>query len=560
MPRWLSPRLYLAWGGAILIACYFLSFTWRGLDSYFSRDDLMNVQSLHGYWEIPLWRLCADTFLVWLPSYRPFGGVVYRFLFLGAGMNPVPFHVFCFLLLFTNIALVYQVARILTDSAEMAFLAALIFCYHPALFDLYYDSATLYDLLCGAFYFTIICVYVKWRRSNGSFSWIQVLILLTLLLLALQSKEMALTLPVILTAYEIFYPRRSLNRCLILMYILTAAVLTSKLLTKNALSANPLYHPQFSLDLVGHAYAHYYRLLFPALPLSAALALVIAGLIWRAKLLWFGLLFFVVALVPVVVVPPRAGFVMYIPMLGLALAAAFLMVAARDAAVSYLRISSKLQPQFCVAMAAALLVVYSNYRTDALRPLLTDQENLRAAASDLPRLRGTLRPGANVLLVNDPMSPESWECTWLFRLLYADPRIWVDRRRDLANADAAELSLYDHAFENRSGQYVEVALPPPASLAPVKVIFTPSRVRQGEAYAVSMEEFPDSAVDVAFWLVKDSPISGGVVRNWCSLDKNGSARLIAPADAPAGTIVLKKVRPAGAVWRPAEGSLEVVRR
>ena len=214
MQRRLSSRLLLAWGGAILIACYFLSFTWRGLDSYFSRDDLMNLQSLHGYWEIPLWRLFADTFLAWLPSYRPFGGVVYRVLFSAAGMNPVPFRVFCFLLLFGNLVLVYRVARILTDAAEMAFLATLLFAYHPALSDLYYDSATIYDLLCGAFYFTTAGLYVRWRRSYSSLTWTQVAILLTLLLLALQSKEMALTLPIILTAYEIFYHRRTFS-CLV---------------------------------------------------------------------------------------------------------------------------------------------------------------------------------------------------------------------------------------------------------------------------------------------------------------------------------------------------------
>jgi hypothetical protein len=559
MHRWLSSRLLLAWGGAI-IACYFLSFTWRGLDAYFSRDDLMNLQSLHGYWEIPLWRLFADTFLVWLPSYRPFGGVVYRLLFFAAGMNPVPFRVFCFVLLFGNLVLVYRVACILTDSAEVAFLATLLFAYHPALFDLYYDTGTLYDLLCGAFYFTTIFVYIKWRRTYPSFTWTQVAILLTLLLLALQSKEMALTLPVMLTAYEIFYHRKSLNRCLILMYVLTAAILFSKLLTSNALSANPLYHPQFSWDFIGHAYAHYYHLLFPALPLSAAWAPVMAGLIWRAKPLWFGLFFSIVALAPVVVVPPRSGFVMYIPMLGLALAAAFLLVALRGAAVRYLRTSSELRPLFCVAITAGLIVVYSNYRHEVLHPLITDEENLRAAATDLPLLQKTLRPGANVLLLNDPMPAESWECMWLFRLLYADPRIWVDRRRDLATGDAADLSLYDSAFEYRSGQYVEVPLPPPAQLAPVKVIFTPSRVRQGEAYTVSLEEFPDSAVDVAFWLVNQTPISGGVVRNWCTLDRNGNARLIAPAGAPVGTIVLKKARRSGGVWRPAEGSLEVIQR
>ncbi len=566
MRRPLSARALLAWGGAILIACYFLSFTWRGLDSYFSRDDLMNLQSLHGYWETPLWRLVANTFLIGQPSFRPFGGVVYRLLYFAAGMNPVAFRGFCFLLLFGNLALVYRVARLLTLSAEAAFLAALLFAYHPALFDLYYDTGTIYDLLCGAFYFTTVWIYVKWRATYPALTWTHTAILLTLLLLALQSKEMALTLPVMLTIYEMVYQRKTFNRSLILMYVLTLAVLSSKLLTKNALSANPLYHPQFSWNLIGAAYAHYYHLLFPALPMSAAwvplgwAAMLIASLIWRAKPLWFGLAFSVVALAPVVVLPPRSGFVMYIPMLGMALAAAFLLVALRDAAARYLRISSEARPWFCVAIAAGLMTLYSTYRSDGLRPLITDEENLRAAASDLPQLRKTLRPGANILLVHDPLIPESWEGTWLFRMLYTDPRIWVDRRPDLATGDAADLSLYDYAFENRSGQYVELPLPPPAQQAPVKVIFTPSRVRQGEAYTVSMAEYPDSAVDVAFWMIRGTPISGGVVRNWCSLDANGSARLIAPADAPVGTIQLTKARRAGAVWRPAEGALEVIRR
>ena len=39
-----------------------------------------------------------------------------------------------------------------------------------------------------------------------------------------------------------------------------------------------------------------------------------------------------------------------------------------------------------------------------------------------------------------------------------------------------------------------------------------------------------------------------------------SARLVAPVDAPLGTIQLTKARSAGAVWRPAEGALEVIRR
>jgi hypothetical protein len=262
-----------------------------------------------------------------------------------------------------------------------------------------------------------------------------------------------------------------------------------------------------------------------------------------------------------------AAFVMYIPMFGMALGAASLLVMLRDSAARCLKISRKPEPVgepvrlVCwVAIASGLMLLYNMYGIDALRPLIAEQENLRAATSDLRQLRKTLRPGADVLLVNDPLPSESWDCLWLFRLLYRDPRIWVERRRDLVNANAMDLSLYDYVFENRSGQYYEVPSLPRAQREPVKVVFTPSRVRQGQPYTVSIEEYSGSAVDVAFWVVRKTPISGGVKRNWCTLDGSGRARLVTPVDAPVGTIMLTKARRAGADWRAAEGALEVIRR
>src|SRR5207344_988781 len=99
---------------------------------------------------------------------------------------------------------------------------------------------------------------------------------------------------------------------------------------------------------------------------------------------------------------PRSGFVMYIPMLSMALGAAFLLVTLRDAVAQHLQVSDELRALFCVAIAAGLMLVYSTYRQDALRARLTDAENLRAAATDLPELRRSLQPGADVLLLRDP--------------------------------------------------------------------------------------------------------------------------------------------------------------
>ncbi len=56
--------------GGVFIACFFLVFTWRGLLTYYTGDDLMN---LYGYWSQPVSALVKANFFFWTPYYRPFG-------------------------------------------------------------------------------------------------------------------------------------------------------------------------------------------------------------------------------------------------------------------------------------------------------------------------------------------------------------------------------------------------------------------------------------------------------------------------------------------------------
>ena len=63
-------------------------------------------------------------------------------------------------------------------------------------------GAFIYDVLCGFFYLAALTYYVHIRKKDIIFAPLQLLIFLVLYVLALNSKEMAVTLPVIVLIYE----------------------------------------------------------------------------------------------------------------------------------------------------------------------------------------------------------------------------------------------------------------------------------------------------------------------------------------------------------------------
>jgi hypothetical protein len=113
-------------------------FAGDGLAAYFTPDDMMN---LYGAWFLPL-----------AGQERPIGALVYRVIFAGFGLNPVPYRVCCFLLLAGNLVLLFAIAVRLSGSRVVGGIACLLAAYHAHLADLYYSTGTIYDLLCFAFY------------------------------------------------------------------------------------------------------------------------------------------------------------------------------------------------------------------------------------------------------------------------------------------------------------------------------------------------------------------------------------------------------------------------
>ena len=105
-------------------------------------------------------------------------------------------------ILVASIPLVYYLSRRLASSRSIAFLAVLALCYHPRLAGLVFVGAFIYDVLCGFFYFAALAYYVNIRERGASLRPLQLLGFLALYVMALNCKEMAVTLPVIVLIYE----------------------------------------------------------------------------------------------------------------------------------------------------------------------------------------------------------------------------------------------------------------------------------------------------------------------------------------------------------------------
>jgi dolichyl-phosphate-mannose-protein mannosyltransferase len=532
-----------------------------GFKAYFSGDDGMNLHTLHGYWTKPFWQIIVSNILFFIPEYRPMGGLFYRSMYAAFGYNPLAFRVACFVLMVGNLALAFLLARRLSGSTAIAALTAFIGAYHPAFQDLYYSSGTVYDLLCFAFYAGSVLYYAR-VRATGDFRWKQMVLLAALNVAALNSKEMALTLPAALLSYEWLYFDRAQRRWrgIAASVAITAVFTAGKLMTTNMVTTNDAYRPVLTLERFLETTGHYYDALLcrnpRAWPLEPLLLIVAAALFaWRIRLrhLRWGLAFAFLAMVPILFIPSRSGFVLYLPYFGWALAMASLI----------LHISRRVPPVVPFLLMAAILIPWHvKNRAWMHVGIKAFNEETRATVEQVRALHPQLPLGSILLLVNDPFPPNDWAPLFLYRLRYDDPNLWIDRTQTMESRPAkADLTLYDFIFSFHDRQVTEESAPRAGQAEErVTVQFSPERVRHGEPYVINVPGFAKQTIDVVYSMTStNGPIGTGMVPKWCQLDGAGTARLTTPPDQPLATIRITRIRTSGGEWKLARGAITVVR-
>jgi hypothetical protein len=192
----------------LLLIAYFLHFAIAARHGGFREDEMMN---LWAYWYVgPVQSLFALA-KFWTPYYRPGGALYYLPLYHFFGLNPLPYRVVQICILALSIPIAYLLARLLASSRSVAFLGVLAFCYHPYVASVVFVGAFIYDVLCGVFYFAALTYYIHVREKGADLRPLQLVLFLVLYVCALNSKEMAVTLPVIVLLYELLKSSRWAN-------------------------------------------------------------------------------------------------------------------------------------------------------------------------------------------------------------------------------------------------------------------------------------------------------------------------------------------------------------
>jgi hypothetical protein len=469
--------------GAVFIGGYFLLLTNAAVGAYFGGDDLMN---LYRSWSLPLGTLFkANILFFWAsPFFRPMGSVWYRSIFSWAGFNPVPFHVANLMILLANMFLTYAVSRRLSKSRTIAAVTTLLTCFHAKFAALYFDTGYIYDVLCYFFFFAAFLFYIRVRQHSQAPGLRQLALCSILYICALNSKEMAVTLPVFLAIYELLYhpprswiPRELLRwglwegRGIFVTGVITAIFLAGRSVGQHSLLAITAYRPVFTFgqfmetnrEFLDNLF--YQRGLFTAAWVVLLWALLFFIAWWtKSRPLKFAWLFLMISPLPLDFVLPRGGAQYYVVLFGWTLYGATGIVQGSDYLLSRIPCANgpwvaRIWGAILLGAIAIVLFPYEKYLVQFSVPSVTIEGVIyRSMAKQLRTLHPEIPPEARILFLDDPIShPEQdLNMTFLVRLIYRDSRIVVDRAKRMRERPTdAQLAGYDYVYDYRAGRVIE---------------------------------------------------------------------------------------------------------
>jgi len=131
--------------------------------------------------------------------YRPVISISYMIDRAAWGLNPQGFHLTNLVIYAICTLLVYAVCQALLDDPMAAFLGALVYAVLPVHVENVAWISGRTDLFCAAFYLAAYLFFLSWMRSENKPRYL-IILSTGAYLLALLSKEMAITLPFLLLA------------------------------------------------------------------------------------------------------------------------------------------------------------------------------------------------------------------------------------------------------------------------------------------------------------------------------------------------------------------------
>jgi hypothetical protein len=469
---------------AIPFVVYFFLVSWDTVKAHFAPDEMF---AIYWYWHPPPLRLLYSQFFLWGGYLRPVGGLFYLPIYLLFGLNPVPYHVVLLLLLLSGVYLMYRFARALGCAELPAAMVALVACYHGGMGNLYYNSVFVFDVLCGLFYFWALAYYARIRSTGRLLSGGQTVAFLGLYLCALNAKEMAVTMPVMLLAYECLYhrppgwPWKGLFRWLcgpglVVCYagLMNLVFIYGKRFGADGLMNGPssAYQPVLSLARIADFQQRYIGDVFYHLPRFEGLAtlliwLAVTWLAWRSHrpLLRFCWIYILVTPLPIEFLEGRDQACLYVCMAGWAVLAAELvtywltgLAAAAVEADPQCRRLGRERVRTWMAVAVMLLYALASWRFKQTviaptMPALGQQtyDVLAEFRAQNPRVP----PGATVVFLDDPWANAGFDMSFIAELWFRDrrTRVLLNQATPLSPQEIAKASA---VFTWKDGKLIRV--------------------------------------------------------------------------------------------------------
>jgi hypothetical protein len=263
--------------------------------------------------------------------FRPFGMLIYWIFWNAFGLTSLPYHAFAWILHTANVLLLFVLLSRLVGSQYGAAVGALFFSFRSNFTDIYWSFGTVFELLACLLMFLAILIYA------GEFSYSRLLIVAVLYVLAIKSKEMAVTLPAVLVLYDLCIRKEKFDRKRFVLYaaliVFTAAWGYARFKAMGSQSPTHPYYMDFSFITMGRGYGwyfdglHWLRLRWAGWLIAfVLLAAAFARVREMRGLFLIGYIF--VTLLPVIfLINHRYEFFWYIPFFGIAGLAALLVAA-----------------------------------------------------------------------------------------------------------------------------------------------------------------------------------------------------------------------------------------
>ncbi len=282
----------------------------------------------------------------------PFGGEIYRPLsdtsfaieYSVWGGNPRGYHITNIFIHIINSMLLYILLQQIFRSERVSFAASLLFAWHPAVTEAVIWIKGREDLLVASFYLLTLILYHSYGRGEGAFKFLP-LISFTL---ALLSKEMAITIPIILLMFDIYRKESIVIRRYMPYVVITLLYLLIRYLVLGQVAQTEywgggilqtiytiprvimyyikllIFPVNLCLDYLGYQVSRNFAEPYVILSLLSILLMVASGgyLLWRHHIIGFSVIWFFVTLLPVSNIIPLkillAERFLYLPSIGLA--------------------------------------------------------------------------------------------------------------------------------------------------------------------------------------------------------------------------------------------------